>query len=70
LGSQPGDLGPGLVIGTPIAPNATGAVLATKATDAALMGLIPTAMSMTAVDRDRGAEPGERLEQRPRSRTR
>ena len=48
LGSSPVIL-PRVVIGTAIAPNATGAVLATNATDAALMGLIPTAMSITAV---------------------
>ena len=38
-----------VVIGTAIAPNATGAVLATRATEAALTGRIPTAISMTAV---------------------
>ena len=38
-----------VVIGTAMAPKATGAVLATRATDAALTGRIPTAMSMTAV---------------------
>ena len=32
-----------------IAPNATGAVLATSATDAALIGLKPSAISITAV---------------------
>ncbi len=36
-------------MGTAIAPNATGAVLATSATVAALMGENPSAMSMTAL---------------------
>ncbi len=35
--------------GTPIAPNATGAVFATSATTAALIGLKPSAISITAV---------------------
>jgi hypothetical protein len=38
-----------VMIGVAIAPNATGAVLATSATDAALIGLKPTASSMAAV---------------------
>ena len=38
-----------VTIGMAIAPNATGAVFATSATDAALMGWKPSAMSMTAV---------------------
>ena len=37
------------MIGTAIAPNATGAVFATSATAAALIGLKPSAMSITAV---------------------
>ena len=36
-----------MVIGTAMAPNATGAVLATRATTAALSGLNRRAMSMT-----------------------
>ena len=38
-----------VTIGMAIAPNATGAVLATSATDAALIGLKPTATSMIEV---------------------
>ena len=38
-----------VTIGTAIAPNATGAVLATSATDAALIGSKPSAISITAV---------------------
>jgi len=38
-----------VVIGTAIAPKATGAVLATRATVAALSGLKPRVMSMTTV---------------------
>ena len=38
-----------VTIGIAIAPNATGAVLATSATAAALIGLKPSAISMTAV---------------------
>ena len=37
------------MIGVAIAPNATGAVLATSATAAACIGLKPTASSITAV---------------------
>ena len=35
------------MIGTAIAPKATGAVFATRATEAALIGLKPSAMSIT-----------------------
>ena len=38
-----------VTIGTAIAPKATGAVLATSATEAALMGWKPSVMSITAV---------------------
>ncbi len=38
-----------VVIGTAIAPKATGAVLATSATEAALIGLKPSAISITEV---------------------
>ena len=38
-----------MTIGVAIAPNATGAVLATSAIAAALIGLKPTAISITAV---------------------
>ena len=38
-----------VTIGVAIAPNATGAVLATSATAAAFIGLKPTAISITAV---------------------
>jgi hypothetical protein len=38
-----------VTIGIAIAPNATGAVLATSATAAAFIGLKPTAISITAV---------------------
>ena len=38
-----------VTIGMAIAPNATGAVLATRATEAALIGLKPSAISITAV---------------------
>ncbi len=38
-----------VMIGIAIAPNATGAVLATSATAAALIGWKPSAISMTAV---------------------
>ena len=48
LGSSPVIL-PRVVIGTAMAPKATGAVLATNATDAALIGEMPTAISITAV---------------------
>ena len=53
-----------VTIGTASAPKATGAVLATSATVAALTGLKPSAISMTHGDRHRGAEAGQRLEQR------
>ena len=38
-----------VMIGVAIAPNATGAVLATRAREAALIGRNPSAMSITAV---------------------
>ena len=38
-----------VTIGMAMAPKATGAVLATSATDAALIGLKPSAISITAV---------------------
>ena len=38
-----------VMIGVAMAPNATGAVLATSATAAAFIGLKPTAISITAV---------------------
>ena len=38
-----------MTIGIAIAPNATGAVLATSATEAALIGSKPSAISITAV---------------------
>ena len=47
-GSRPVIL-PRVVIGTAMAPKATGAVLATRATAAALTGRMPTAISITAV---------------------
>ena len=42
-------ISPSVMIGMAIAPNATGAVLATSATAAALIGWKPSAISMTAV---------------------
>ena len=51
------------MIGTAIAPNATGAVLATSATTAALSGLKRRAMSMTVQIATGAPKPGERLEQ-------
>ena len=53
-----------MTIGIAIAPKATGAVLATSATEAALIGLKPSAISIDRGDRDRRAEAGQRLEQR------
>ena len=53
-----------VMIGTAIAPNATGAVLATSATTAARIGAKPSATSITDVIGDRRAEARERLEQR------
>ena len=60
---QPGDLA-SVMIGIAIAPNATGAVSATSATAAALIGLKPSAISITAQIATGRAEAGERLEQR------
>ena len=55
---------PSVMIGVAIAPNATGAVLATSATAAAFIGLKPTATSITERDGHRRAEAGQRLDQR------
>jgi len=51
-----------------IAPNATGAVLATSATDAAFSGLKPSATSITDVIATGVPNPGQRLQQRARTR--
>ena len=53
-----------VTIGVAIAPNATGAVLATSATAAAFIGLKPTRDQHHRGDRHRRAEAGQRLEQR------
>ena len=53
-----------VMIGVAIAPNATGAVLATSATAAACIGLKPTASEHHGRDRHRRAEAGQRLDQR------
>ncbi len=55
--------GASVVIGTAMAPKATGAVLATSATAAALAGWKPRPMSMTEQIATGRAEPGQRLEQ-------
>ena len=59
-----------MTIGIAIAPNATGAVLATSATEAAFIGLKPTATSITAVIATGVPKPGQRLEQRAEARRR
>ena len=53
-----------VTIGMAIAPNATGAVFATSASDAALIGRKPRPISITALIATGRAEAGERLHQR------
>ena len=53
-----------VMIGTAIAPNATGAVLATSATIAARIGAKPSATSITDVIATGAPKPGERLQER------
>ena len=56
--------GASVVIGTAMAPKATGAVLATSAIAGGLGGLEAQADEHDRADRDRGTEPGQGLEQR------
>jgi hypothetical protein len=54
---------PAVMIGMAMAPNATGAVLATSTTTAARIAVKPTATSMTPVIATGCAEAGERLQE-------